>query len=83
MFLSIQINYDNATFYDEPVSEIASVLAQVVAMLRTNGTEQGSTAKLRDTDGNTVGEYVFTVSKGSRPLNAPQSAGRFRELASI
>ena len=67
MFLSIQINYDNTTFYDDPVSEIASVLAQVVAKLRENGTEQGSTAKLLDTHVNTVGEYVFNVSKGSRP----------------
>jgi hypothetical protein len=83
MFLSIQINYENATFYDDPVSEIACVLAEVVAFLRANGTEQGSRAKLHDTDGNPVGDYVFTVSKGSRPLNAPRRAGSFRELASI
>jgi hypothetical protein len=67
MFLSIQISYDNATFYDDPVSEIACVLAEVVPMLRANGTDQGSRAKLHDTDGNTVGEYVLNVSKGSRP----------------
>jgi hypothetical protein len=67
MLLSIQINYENATFYDDPVSEIACVLAEVVAMLRANGNEQGSKAKLHDTDGSTVGEYVLNVSKGSRP----------------
>jgi hypothetical protein len=74
MLLSIQIDYGNATFYDDPVSEIACVLAEVVAVLRANGTEQGSRAKLHDTDGNTVGDYVFSTYRkevGHETLHLP------------
>lgn len=70
MFLTIHVDCDDAAFEDDPVAEIARVLDQVVATLRSQGTETGSTAKLLDTNGKTVGDFVLNVPPPTRGKTA-------------
>jgi hypothetical protein len=61
MFLTICVDCDSEAFQNDPVAEMARVLDQVVTTLRNEGTEQGSTAKLRDSNGKTVGEFMLNM----------------------
>jgi hypothetical protein len=63
MQLTIQIACDNPTFEDDPIGEIERVLKQLVFRLGEDryASQRGTSGKLFDSKGYTVGEFVLSV----------------------
>ncbi len=58
---TVTINTDNDAFSDDPANEIALILRRVAEKtLVTMDKGHYSTTPIRDSNGNTVGKYVYT-----------------------
>ena len=56
---TVTIETDNAAFNDDPGAELADILGKLADTVRTTGLS-GYNGKVRDTNGNTVGVWVWT-----------------------
>ena len=76
MQLTIRITCDNAAFEDDPVGEIERVLKQLVFRLGEDryAFQRGTSGKLLDSNGYTVGDYVLNVPRDARPNPATEEA---------
>jgi hypothetical protein len=68
MQLTIRITCDNAAFEDDPIGEIERVLKQLVFRLGEDryASQRGTSGKLLDSNGNSVGDFVLNVPRTNR-----------------
>ena len=68
MQLTIRITCDNAPFEDDPIGEIERVLKQLVFRLGEDryAFQRGTSGKLLDSNGNSVGDFVLNVPRTNR-----------------
>ena len=76
MQLTIRITCDNAAFEDDPIGEIERVLKQLVFRLGENryAAERGTSGKLLDSNGYTVGDFVLSVPRENQPCLTKEKA---------
>ena len=69
MQLTIRITCDNAAFEDDPIGEIERVLKQLVFRLGEDryASQRGTSGKLLDSNGYTVGDFMLNVPQENRP----------------
>ncbi|MGA2705777.1 MAG: hypothetical protein ABSH35_32435 [Isosphaeraceae bacterium] len=69
MQLTIRITCDNGRFEDDPIGEIERVLKQLVFRLGEDryASERGTSGKLLDSNGYTVGDFVLSVPRANQP----------------
>jgi len=69
MQLTIRITCDNAAFEDDPIGEIERVLKQLVFRLGEDryASLRGTSGKLLDSNGYTVGNFELNVPQENRP----------------
>ncbi len=78
MQLIIRITCDNAAFEDDPIGEIERVLKQLVFRLGEDryASQRGTSGKLLDSNGYTVGDFVLNVPRENRPnLTTEEASG--------
>jgi len=78
MQLTIRITCDNAAFEDDPIGEIERVLKQLVFRLGEDryASQRGTSGKLLDSNGYTVGDFVLNVPRENWPnLTTEETSG--------
>ena len=55
----LEIDTRNAAFEDDPAAEIARILAATADQVEAYGLAEEDSSKIRDLNGNTVGEWTY------------------------